>query len=386
MIRDKIERIIAQRATLLGVGPMSINCVDAVIELANENDVPIMLIASRRQIDSKEMGSGYVNNWSTHDFAEYVFNNDKKGKVILARDHGGPWQNPIEISQNLGLVKAMKSAKTSYEEDIDAGFKILHIDTSVDIHGKPSLDEIIDRIFDLYEFCYTKASRINQEIAFEIGTEEQNGSTNSVPDFKLMLEKIKNTCIRNKLPIPIFVVVQNGTKVVETRNVGTFDFFVRIEDEIPPEIQIPIISNICSENGIYMKAHNTDYLSNPSLQWYPRLGIHAANVAPEFGVVETKALITILEDNNLKQLSEQFLNVAYDSKKWVKWMTVNTEASDREKAIIAGHYIFSIPEVVEIKEAAKAALKLKSIDLDEYLKNEIKKDIMRYLNNFRLVR
>ena len=34
------------------------------------------------------------------------------------------------------------------------------------------------------------------------------------------------------------------------------------------------------------------------MQWHPRLGIHAANVAPEFGVAETRALINILEKNN----------------------------------------------------------------------------------------
>ena len=39
-----------------------------------------------------------------------------------------------------------------------------------------------------------------------------------------------------------------------------------------------------------------DYLSNQSLSLHPKLGIHAANVAPEFGVVETKGLIEILKE------------------------------------------------------------------------------------------
>ena len=61
-----------RRATLLAVGPMSKNCVDATIEIANEKKVPIMIIASRRQIDSKELGGGYVNNWNTRKFSSYV--------------------------------------------------------------------------------------------------------------------------------------------------------------------------------------------------------------------------------------------------------------------------------------------------------------------------
>lgn len=73
MIYQRLESFLKKRrCTLLGVGPISINCVDAAIELANENDVPMFLIASRRQIDSEQFGGGYVENWSTKQFANYV--------------------------------------------------------------------------------------------------------------------------------------------------------------------------------------------------------------------------------------------------------------------------------------------------------------------------
>ena len=42
-----------KRKTLLGVGPMSKNCTDVCIELSDSYDVPIMLLPSRRQVDSK---------------------------------------------------------------------------------------------------------------------------------------------------------------------------------------------------------------------------------------------------------------------------------------------------------------------------------------------
>ena len=60
-----IKQIKGKCATLLGVGPMSLNCVDSVIEISNQEKIPLMLIASRRQIDSEDFGGGYVNNWST---------------------------------------------------------------------------------------------------------------------------------------------------------------------------------------------------------------------------------------------------------------------------------------------------------------------------------
>ena len=142
---------------------------------------------------------------------------------------------------------------------------------------------------------------------------------------------------------------------------------------------------ICKSNNIMMKAHNTDYLSDESLQWHPRLGIHAANVAPEFGVKETNSLIKILEENGLNKISDKFLELSYNSKKWQKWMIPNSNATDRKKAIIAGHYNFSKKEFLEIKKDAKFELNSKGINLDKYLKSEIKKSIMRYLRHFRVI-
>ncbi|MBN2164494.1 MAG: class II D-tagatose-bisphosphate aldolase, non-catalytic subunit [Pontiellaceae bacterium] len=385
MIESKIERLVDQHRTILGVGPMSVNCVDAVIELTEEYDVPIMLVASRRQIDSETFGGGYVNNWTTAEFADYVFSRDKKGKVILARDHGGPWQSPKEVESSLCLRRAMESAKKSYRDDIDAGIQILHIDPSVDIHQKLGVEEIMDRVFELYEFCWSYASEKKQRILFEIGTEEQTGSTNKQEEVDYSLSEIQRFCKKNHLPLPTFVVVQTGTRVMETRNVGSFDSPVRVADEIAPEIQVPKMVELCQKYGINIKAHNTDYLSSDALMWYPRLGIHAANVAPEFGVVETRAFIRLLEEHELNALADEWLKISYESRKWKKWMLSDTTATDRDRAIIAGHYITALPEAAEIKLIAGKRLGEKGVDLDRELRKEIKGSILRYMNAFRLV-
>ena len=117
-----------------------LNFVDEVCDIANEH-LPLMLIASRRQVDSQEMGGGYVNNWTTEDFARYVKKNDKKDLVLLSRDHGGPWQNNSEIEEKLNLEAAMKSAKNSFLTDIKSGFKVIHIDPSIDPYKK--LDNLL---------------------------------------------------------------------------------------------------------------------------------------------------------------------------------------------------------------------------------------------------
>jgi hypothetical protein len=363
---------------------MSVNCVDASIELANLYESPIMLIASRRQIDSSEFGGGYVNNWSTEEFANYVVDRDLKGKIYLARDHGGPWQNTEEVKSNLSLRRAMDSAKVSYLRDLEAGFQILHIDPSIDIHSTPKPDEVLERVFELYEYCWSNAQRLGREIAFEVGTEEQSGSTNTQEELDFTLNGLFNFCNKNGLPLPSFVVIQTGTRVMEMRNVGSFDTPLRVVNELPAEIQVPKMIEICNKYGIMMKEHNTDYLSNEALQWHPRLGIHAANVAPEFGVAESKALVEILEGNRLQSLAQDFLELSYNSNKWSKWMLPNTKATDRDKGLIAGHYVFSTPECHEIKNKAKGSLASSGVDLDFYLKERVKDSILRYMNNFRL--
>tara|TARA_B100001059_G_C17835419_1_gene587732 strand:+ start:1327 stop:2490 length:1164 start_codon:yes stop_codon:yes gene_type:complete len=369
-----------RNCTLLGIGPMSKNCVDATIELASQHKTPLMLIASRRQIDSEDFGGGYVENWTTMEFADYVKKNDIEQNVLLARDHGGPWQNELEKSKKMPLEDAMQSAKASYKADIDAGFNILHIDPSVDIHENPSQDQILERVYELYDFCCSYAKEKNKEIIFEIGTEEQSGGNNTAEELEYVLDKMKTFCNENNFPYPAFVVIQAGTRVLETQNVGSFDSPVRVNRELPPEIHIPRMINICNKYNIFMKEHNTDYLSSESLKWQPRLGIHAANIAPEYGVAETRALIKILKESNQTDLLNQFLELSYNSMKWKKWMLKDTKASDYDRSVIAGHYVFSSDECIDIKNQAKNKIE----NLDVLLKNDVKQSIERYINAFNL--
>jgi hypothetical protein len=383
MMHHKLVKFVEKRhCTLLGVGPMSTACVDAAIELANDYELPIMLIASRRQVDNEEFGGGYVNNWTTGQFANYVLERDKKGKIFLARDHGGPWQNPQEQERSLGLHLAMESAKRSYQADIAAGFQILHLDPSVDIHARPGRDEILDRLFELYEFCWAEASERKRDILFEIGTEEQSGSTDSLEDLHHIARTVQNTCSRHKLPPPTFMVMQTGTKIMETRNVGVFDSPLRICGEVPAEIQIPKMLEICKRYNLLLKEHNTDYLSDETLSWHPYLGIHAANVAPEFGVTETRALLAILRGNGFASLADAFLELAYASRKWEKWLAPDSAATQEDCAIMAGHYIFSSPDCAALKEKARVDLRARGIDLDSELKQAVKRSIFRYLCHF----
>jgi hypothetical protein len=383
-IKSKLDHFMSdRRCTLLGVGPMSVNCVDATIELANTYDALIMLIASRRQVEMASLNGGYVNNWSTEDYAQYINDHDKKRNILLARDHGGPWQNEIEKSEKYNLRRAMKSAKKSYQVDIESGFEIIHIDPSIDIHSDPSVDEIIERVFELYEFCWKIARENQKDILFEIGTEEQTGGIHCHEELEYLLSKIETFCKSNKLPLPTFVVVQTGTRVMETRNIGSFEGSLKNKDGSLAESQLLRMIEMCNKFGIFIKEHNADYLSDKALSQHPLLGIHAANIAPEFGVAETCGIIEIMDKKNLTAERDAFLELAYNSRRWEKWMMPGTMATDRDRSIIAGHYVFSDPRFQEIKNSLQA--QIKSIDIDEHLTKIVRKSILRYLKHFNLL-
>lgn len=372
-----------RRCTLLGIGPMSKNCVDATIELSNEYDVPLFLVSSRRQIEASSLGGGYANNWSTEEFAEYVKKNDSKHNVFLARDHGGPWQNSNDLQNKLSLEDAMASAKKSYQSDIDSGFTFLHIDPSEYVSSKPSNDEILDRVFELYSFCYEYSKTKNKQVFFEISIGKDGDESQSYEELEKILRDIKTFCDKKNYPMPSFIAVRIGTHVQEDRNVGNFESIIHLDENSNEKISILRLIQLCNDTNVMMKHHNTDYLSDMALKQHVTFGIHAANVAPEFGVVETRALLNLLEKNGLNSEVEKFIEIAYNSKKWEKWLVPNTKLDRRGKAIIVGHYVFSNDEFLTLKEIIKKQLNMEN--LDDYLKNQVKKSILRYMKNFNIL-
>ena len=107
------------RATMIGIGPMSHTLIKASMLLAKEKDFPLMFIASRNQVDADELGGGYVCNWDQKRFAEAIAQvakeNNFDGLYYLCRDHGGPWQRDNERNAHLPEKEAMELGKKSYK-------------------------------------------------------------------------------------------------------------------------------------------------------------------------------------------------------------------------------------------------------------------------------
>lgn len=373
-------------STQLGVGPMSRQCVDAAIDLANTARAPIMLIPSRRQIECEAQGGGYVNRWTTEAFVRYVRERDRGGYVTISRDHGGPWQDLSDAVARVPIEDAMRSAKESFRADIEAGFDLIHIDPSVDVFDPmPPQDVIVERLFELYEYCMEVANELGVEVAFEIGSEEQSGGLQDLERLIDLLERTKRFCRERRFPAPTFIVAQTGTLVKETRNVGTFDDPFRQSSALPAEILVPQLVETCLGYGIFLKGHNTDYLSNEALSWHPKLRIHAANVAPEFGVAQTRHLLRICEELGLAREEEEFLRLAYETDRWRKWLVPDSTATDRDRSIIAGHYTFGMIEFQDIVARIGKACEQRGVDLDASIRQAVTLSISRYMTCFNLV-
>jgi len=375
------HQILSTRTTFMGIGPMSKTVTRVAIELANQYRFPISLIPSRRQVDAASLGGGYVENWTTYDFSRFVRSLDKGGFVLLSRDHSGPWQSGTNSeAKELTFPEAMDEVKQSLADDIANGFNLLHIDPCIGMQKGFSENDVEDMAVELISYCHSMNTQ--KDIVFEIGTDEQNSSPDEVEISKIRLDRMLHKLDKYKLPKPLFYVLQTGTKVAELRNVGSFDQPLSLKGSLPSTVLLPAILELCESRGVMLKEHNADYLSASALKWHRKFGIHGANVAPEFGVCETKAIEEILIELKMNSELERFMRITLEGGKWGKWLLPDSLVSDNDKFRIAGHYHFSNPEVIEIRCKAQMVGRDKGIDIEARIENAIHNSIDRYLKAF----
>jgi hypothetical protein len=348
-----------QNKTLLGVGPVTRNTVDAVINIANLNKIPMQLIPSRRQVECAKFGGGYV--YDTETFASYVKAKDKNDCIILARDHGGPYQGAGE--EQLKESEAIGRCMFSYWKDIENNFDILHLDPAL----TPNSDFLVAQadVKIMLEMCEEQARKLNKTVYYEVGTDGHGKTPSNLTEMKKLVELLKEEKDFDKIK---FLVANTGTCVKERCNVGSLHVNETLE-----------FIKLCNENGLMLKEHNNDYNSVKTLTMHRKLGVHSSNIAPEYGVEETKELLRLLKVYDLHNEHDDFVKLAYESKKWTKWM-INGEHPDKEYlATICGHYIMETPEVKEIKMSLDA---FTTFPIDQILTNRVERVIYSQLGAF----
>jgi len=300
----------------LFIGPMSKNTVDAVLEMEPADKKQIAFIPSRRQV---EHDGGYVNNWTTASFANYV-----RGQVWTQRDHAGPGQgNMIDD----GLISLASDAQNLNMIHIDPWKK--HQDY------QQGLLKTIE--------CIRYVHALNSNVLFEVGTEEAIRKF-TANDLRRLLEDLEKSLSSSVFSNIRFAVVQSGVglDLLNRRNTGEFSLDRLIQ-----------MCQVAKEFGLLSKEHNGDYLTPQDIKIRFSNGLDAINIAPEFGQIETLSYIKQMSDEQL----DFFYEMCLRSKRWEKWVSLDNIETKTQLITICGHYVFSHNDFPLIKPSGDSGVK-----------------------------
>ena len=289
---------------------MSKNVVDCVIKHGQQYSVGF--IPSRRQVD---YCGGYVNNWNTKIFSEYV--KGQNSSILLCRDHGGESQG-----------KDYDDGVKSFIEDCSY-FDIIHIDP---FRVSNSIEQAAENTREILVQLWN----LNPNAMYEVGTEEAIFKYEP-KDLRWFLKYLKSSLEPNQFEQIKYAVVQSGTRLdLSTRtNIGNFNNR-RLQNFI----------QVVKDFGIMSKEHNGDYLTDSfDVEMRFQTGLNAINIAPEYGQIETEYYLEeCKKDDNL---FEEFYQICYNSGRWKKWIP-NLKGVLKDQLIITcGHYVLSDQEFID---------------------------------------
>jgi len=325
------------------IGPMSENVVNSVIEFSKQES-KIGLIPSRRQID---YSGGYVNNWNTGEFCEYVRSSNPD--ILLCRDHGG---------ENQGQV--VDDGLESFSVDCQY-LDLIHIDPF-------RISDDILQAAEKTKITIQKLWELNSNILYEVGTEEAIFKYEPT-DLKTFLGYLKNNLTPEQFNQIKYAVVQSGTGLdLSTQtNVGEFDTNRLVK-----------FIDVVKSFDLLSKEHNGDYLIDSyGIKIRFQLGLDSINIAPEFGQVESEYYLSVCENN--KKLFDKLYKICYNSGKWKKWIIDVNEVSKKQLIMTCCHYILSEQEFIN-------KIKSNFPDADKIIQEKIKfklKSINEQTKNYR---
>ena len=275
-----------------------------------------------------EYNGGYVNNWSTGEFATYV-----GGRVPIGRDHGGAGQG---YSEDDGYESFLHDYKY---------FDIIHIDPWKKYQ---KFEDGLEETLAVLNYIYN----MDQSVMFEVGTEEAIRKF-TADELDTLLRTLSEFEFFDNIE---YAVVQSGVglDLGKQTNTGTFDSN-RLKEMV----------NVCKKFGKKSKEHNGDYLSSVEYKSRFDLGLDSINIAPEFGQLETLCYLDEMGDD-----IEDYYQICYESKRWEKWVSKDFIPEDNKKELIkiCGHYVFSDEEFTLIKP-----------DIDHKIKRVIKNKLERLI-------
>lgn len=288
---------------------MSFSITRILLEYAKAHARPLMIIASRNQVDAD---SGYVMTTSKlHD----IYQRNWSRNSILCRDHCGPYF--LDSEKNLSESAALEATKKTIAKDVENGFRLIHIDTSRCLDPYRSAEELFNFVL-----------RLDPNIWFEFGTEDNIGVAAALEKYRSDVD------FASQWPNVRFVVGQTGSLTMEDKQIGTFDSDV-----------VTKLVAYANDKGVRFKEHNADYLTSGQILLRKQAGVHACNIAPQLGVIQTRVILELADYYGVD--CNEFRSHVINSGKWMKWMQGDDAAL---KVMVAGHYCFGSESYKRLEE------------------------------------
>jgi hypothetical protein len=294
----------------LGFGPMSLEIIDILSEHSKINNYPLMIIASRNQVD---YNSGYV--CTTQDLVDRVADY-RTANLLVCRDHCGPYF--ADADRGLTVEQAIERCKHTIKADIEAGFDLIHIDVSRIKENQLSYAR------DLIDYTLN----LRYDIMLEFGSEDNTGVdiASSIGRIDSQLDFLAQ--YRDNIK---FFVTQTGS-LTKDGQAGQFD--VASNRQVGEQIRA---------SGLLFKEHNADYFTQEQLEQRVDAGVDSLNIAPQLGKIQTD----LLKEFAPADLWTAFSNVVYSKNYWQRW--VDEGVTDQDIAVsVSGHYCFNSDEYKNI--------------------------------------
>ncbi|MBR4196963.1 MAG: class II D-tagatose-bisphosphate aldolase, non-catalytic subunit [Synergistaceae bacterium] len=338
--------------------------IEAILEQGKRFDSPILIEGTANQINQY---GGYTG-MKPQDFRDYVYGiADKvrfdRAKIILGGDHIGPL-----VWANLPEAEAMSRARELVRLCVMAGFKKIHLDTSMkvadDPAGRLSDDVIAERGAALLEECekaYQEMRKnnpsemrpvyvIGSEVPIPGGTQNDEGLTVTSPkDFETTLmtykRKFEEHGISDRWQDVIAVVVQPGVEF------GDRDIHQYCRNDAAS-----LTSTLRKYPGFVFEGHSTDYQPPEKLREMAEDGIAILKVGPAltFALREGLFALSMIErelvpENERANFVETLESAMLENPhNWEK----HYHGSELEKHIARKYsysdrcrYYFSLPEI-----------------------------------------
>lgn len=253
----------------------------AVLEFAQKTGLPTVIEATCNQVNQ----FGGYTGMTAADFMGWLRGMaDEIGvpmdQLILGGDHLGP-----NVWKNEPLVVAMEKSRELVKSYVEAGFKKIHLDTSMACGGEPNptFTQIAERAADLCEVAEKYAPNPS-ELCYVIGTEVPiPGGEIEEPDALdvTSVDRFRDTIKTHHDAWNARGLTQAWDRIVSVVTQPGVDFGHTSIYPFAPERAAPLRDAILDEDGLTYEAHSTDYQPTGALADLVKNHFFFLKVGPE---------------------------------------------------------------------------------------------------------